>query len=122
MLPQLRDLDPCERPERPATRAELDPGDLRVALPTDPPKEASSLSEEPALGPRRIAAEGIGGRPGIGRGIAVGPPAEVGPASRRPPRPIVVRVDELGRRGHHRNAPAMLRDAMRGHMWLGTAA
>jgi len=113
MLPELCDLDPGQRTERPAGSAELDPGDLRVTLPTDAPEEARPLAEQPALGPRRVPPERVGCGPRVGEGIAAGPTAEVRPPPRRPPRPVVV--------GHHGNAPAMLRDAMGGRARLGPA-
>src|SRR5262249_37179424 len=64
--------------------------------------------EEPALGPRRVAPEWIGGRPGVGQRVPPGPPAVVGPAAGGPPRAIIVRGAPWG--GHDRQRVVVRRD------------
>jgi len=82
MLPELRDLDPGERAQRPADVGQLDPGRLRIALASEASEQPRALAEEPTLRPRSIAPERIGGRPRVGDGIPSGSPPVVGSSAR----------------------------------------
>jgi hypothetical protein len=89
VLAQLRDLDPCQRADRPAIRREPDPRGLGIAVAAQPPQESRALGEHPRLGPWRVAPARLGRVPGPGDRIAAWPAAEVRRASRRPPRLVV---------------------------------